>query len=331
MPVLVWDEPGLRVYENGLDRGVLYLPDGTAVPWNGLTSVVEKFDKATSSVYFDGMKIQDFVVLGDFSATMKAVTYPDEFLEIEGIASMRHGVSFEDQSPLTFGLCWRTQIGDDVDGDAAGYKIHLLYNVTAIPSDKTYATASNSPSLVEFEWTIVAVPEEIPGFRPTAHIIVDSRKIDPLLLSQLEAKIYGDTSTSATLIPMSDLVSWLNDWYRIKVTDNGDGTFAIDIQDDLVDSLLTWLDGTSEGEFQLKGANAIFHVDETEYDLSDTMDASDIAEITIEYNVDGSWTATADSDALILLPGDGTFTIVNAEAIFLDADTYRISDTQFGS
>lgn len=330
MPAIVWDDPGSRVYESGLDRGVLYLPDGSAVPWNGLTSVIEKFDKSTSPVYFDGMKIQDFVVLGDFSATMKAVTYPEEFIEVEGIALMRSGVFLEDQVPQTFGLCWRVQRGDDTEGDSAGYKIHILYNVTAIPNDKTYASAADTPSLVEFEWNLVAVPEELPGFRPTAHIIVDSTEIDPLLLGQLEAKLYGDTADDATLMAIPDLVSWLSSWYRIQIVDNGNGTFNVIINDSIVDSQLIWLDAP-DGTFQLSGANAIYSADEMTYTLTDTKDASDIPEIKIIYNVDGSWTAVTESNILFIDPGDGTFQILNANAIFLDDETYRITDTQYGT
>lgn len=330
MPALAWDDPGSKVYESGLDRGVLYLPDGTAVPWNGLTSVVEKFDKAVSPIYFDGMKIQDAFAPGDFAATMKAITYPDEFIEVEGVVSMRSGVYLEDQIPQTFGLCWRTQIDDDA-ADAGGYKINILYNVTAIPSDKTYASGSDQPSLVEFEWNLTSVPEEYAGFRPTSHIILDTRDVDPLLLSDLENQLYGTQETDATLMTMPDLLSFMQNWYRIKVTDNGDGTFTMDINDDISADLLTWLDSPTDGTFQLSGANAIFTADELEYTLADTMDASDIAEIKITYNVDGSWTATADSDALLILPGDGTFQILNAEVVWLDDETYRISDTQYGS
>ncbi len=109
---MVWDRVGDRVYETGLDKGVLYLPDGSAVPWNGLTAIIEQFNKESSSVYYDGMKISDLVVLGEFAASMKAVTYPDEFVELEGLGSPRGGLFFGDQRPQTFGLCYRTQIGN---------------------------------------------------------------------------------------------------------------------------------------------------------------------------------------------------------------------------
>ena len=135
MPRLVWDKLGDRVYESGLDKGVLYLPDGSAVPWNGLTSVIEHFNQELSPVYYEGMKVADLVVLGDFTATIGAITYPDEFTEIEGAVEIRRGTFFGNQEPQVFGLCYRSEIGNDLEGESAGYKLHLLYNVTAVPKD----------------------------------------------------------------------------------------------------------------------------------------------------------------------------------------------------
>lgn len=328
MPQIVWDKPADRNYDSGLDRGVLYPETGPGVAWNGLTSVVEHFNRSTSPLYFDGMKFSDVISFGDYSASMKAVTYPDEFADIEGTASLRPGVILNDQVPQSFNLSYRTSIGDGVQGELTGYRLHILYHVTAIPADKTYATVSGSPSLTEFEWTLTAVSEEIDGFHPTAHIVIDSRTVDPLLLSDLESMMYGTQEDDPALMSLQDLVSYLNSWYRIKITDNGDGTFNIDINDELVDDLLTWTDGSNEGVFQLKGASAIFSEDGTTYDLSDTTDASNIAEIKIDYDLEGDfWTATADSPALIQVTDDGEFQILNANVIWLDDETYRISDT----
>lgn len=321
MPVIEWDKVGDRVFENGLDRGVLYLPDGSAVPWNGLTSIVESSDKAASSVYYDGMKINDLVVLGDFSAAMKAVTYPDEFLELEGLASSRPGVLLSDQPPKPFGLCYRTHIGDDLAGDMMGYKIHILYNVIAVPSQKTYASITPSPSLVEFEWKITAVPEDFPGIRPTSHIILDSRKLDPLLLQDLEAMLYG-VGADASLIPMPDLLAFMRDWFRVKITDNGDGTWTATSERE---GFINFLDGAAE-VFELVGVNAVYLTDDT-YQLSDTMDLSDVPQIKITYNPDGTWTAFTEHDYLIVMTGPDTFEIRNANVVFLSADTYRIEDT----
>lgn len=322
MPVLVWDKVGDRVYETGLDRGVLYLPDGSAVPWNGLTSIIESFNKETTPVYFDGMKINDLVSLGDFSATMKAVTYPDEFIELEGIAPIRKGLFVGDQSPQVFGLCYRTQIGNDLEGDAAGYKIHILYNVTAIPRDKTYASLTSDPSLVEFEWDITAVPEEVPGFHPTAHFIINSLELDPWLLEDIEKILYGSTNASASLIPISDLITYINEWFRVKITDNGDGTWTAESQRD---GFISFLD-PEDTLFQIVQVNAVY-LDESTYVISDTIDVADVPQIRIDDNGDGTWTATTEHDGLITVDINGVFEIRNANASYLGSDSYRISDT----
>lgn len=321
MPQLVWDSVEDRIYETGLDRGVLYLPDGSAVPWNGLTSIIESFDKETSPVYYDGMKINDLVVLGDFSATMKAVTYPDEFLELEGLASDRRGLFYSDQTPQTFGLCYRTQVGNALAGDSIGYKIHILYNVTAVPNDKTYASLSSEPSLVEFEWNITAVPEEVPGFRPTAHIIIDSRDMDPWLFEELEDILYGTSLADASLLPMSDLVTYINEWYRVKIIDNGDGTWtAITQRDGFINF------GFNE-YFEIVGVNAVY-LDEYTFVLSDTIDVADVPQIKITDNDDGTWNATTAHDNLINISVSEEFEILNANVVWLNEYTYQISDTE---
>jgi len=321
MPSLIWDRVGTRVYETGLDRGVLYLPDGSAVPWNGLTSVIEKFDKDSSPVYYDGMKINDLVVLGDFSASMKAVTYPDEFTELEGLGKRRRGLFYGDQPPQSFGLCYRTQVGNDLEGDVSGYKIHIIYNVTAFPSDKTYASLTADPSLVEFEWRITAVPEEVPGFRPTAHVILDSRDFDPWLLEELEAMLYGDTASIAALIPMPALITYINDWYRVKIIDHGDGTWsAISDRDGFISI------DVATSLFTIVQINAVY-LDDVTYQISDTVDVADVPEIHILDNGDGTWTATTGQDNLIVMISATEFEIRNANADFLNSELYRITDT----
>lgn len=319
MPILEWDKVGDRVYESGLDRGVLYLTDGSAVPWNGLTSVIENFDKELVPVYYDGMKISDLVSLGDFSATMKAVTYPDKFVEVEGIGKVRNGIFVGDQRPQSFCLCYRTQVGNDVEGNEAGYKIHLLYNVVAIPSDKTYASMTKNPSITEFEWKITAVPEEVPGFAPTAHVIINSLELDPWLLEDLESILYGSDTAFASLIPMPDLITFMTEWYRVKIVDNGDGTWTATSQrEGFIYFPITDL-------FEIIHANAVY-LDDFTYMISDTIDTSDIPQIRIDDNGDGTWSATTEQDGLIFINSDGSFEILNANATFT-VDSYQISDT----
>lgn len=319
MVKLVWDKVGDKTFESGLDRGVLYLPDGTAVPWNGLTSIVEKFESESSSVYYDGMKISELVNPGSFTASMKAVTYPDEFLELEGLGSNKRGVYYADQSPQFFHLCYRTLIGDDVSGPEAGYKLHILYNVVAVPADKTYASVGEDPSLVEFEWDISAIPEEIPGFRPTSHIIIDSRLVDDLLLPELEKILYGDISVDPELIPMTDLVAFINSFLRVSIIDNGDGTWtAIDDNGDYVQP-------GPDGYFEINGVDAWYLNDET-YVVKSTTGSGNVPVIKIWDNGDGTFTIHSEFDELVVL-GVGLATINNANAISNGPDTYQLSDT----
>lgn len=266
MSTIVWDKVGDRTYQTGVDRGVLYLPDGSGVPWNGLTSIAETPNRESNPVYFDGKKINDLVTLSDFVGSMKAITYPEEFLEFEGIASLRDGLHYADQRVKCFNLSYRTLIGSDVN-DGLGYKLHILYNVTAVAKDKEYATLNEETSLTEFEWDITAVPEEIPGFYPTAHIIVDSRNVHPLLLQDIEKMLYGDDDSEASLTPMADLVTYLATWFLIKITDNGDGTWTAEAPHP---GYIEFVDGDPT-QFRILHANATY-LDADTYEISDTVD-----------------------------------------------------------
>lgn len=208
MTKLLWDQAGSKKFETGVDQGVLYLPNGLAVPWNGLTSVIEHSSKESSPVYYDGIKVNDSVSLGDFSGTMKAVTYPDEFLEVEGAAYLRDGVLFNEQKPKMFGLCYRTRVGTDISA-TAGYKLHILYNLKAVPTDKAFLTMGADTAPIEFEWDLTAVPVEVDGFHPTAHIVIDSTTVDPALLSYIEGILYGTSTIVPSLIPIDTLVNYI--------------------------------------------------------------------------------------------------------------------------
>lgn len=195
MTKLLWDQAGQRLYEAGLDRGVLYKEDTFGVPWNGLTSIDENLSNiASDPIYFDGVKYIDQPKVGDFSATLNAYTYPDEFLEYEGLQSLGGGLFVDDQRPKQFGLSYRTKVGNDVDGLDHGYKIHIIYNLTAVPQAETYETLSNSVTPVPFSWQISAVPVPLFGFRPTAHFIFDSRFLPPEILTVIESILYGTDS-----------------------------------------------------------------------------------------------------------------------------------------
>lgn len=223
---LTWDQVGERFYETGVSNGVLYKDDGYGVPWNGLTSIDESISTSVDPVYFDGVKIEDVVTIGDFSAKLKAFTFPDEFLPYEGTLQDQTGFYVLHQNPSRFGLSYRTLIGNDVDGIDAGYKLHILYNLTAIPSDREYSTLSDSLEPIEFEWDITAIPEEIERFRPTAHVIFDSRTIDPYLLMDIEDILYGTADTDPYLPSLKSLSSFIRQWERLIVVDNEDGTWT---------------------------------------------------------------------------------------------------------
>jgi hypothetical protein len=323
MPVLEWDKTGERTYETGLDRGVLYLPDGSAVPWNGLVSIVEIFDREIESIYYDGKKINDLVSLGSFAATLTAVTYPEEFVEIEGLAPLRRGVYLGDQRPKQFSLCYRIQVGNDLEGPSAQYKIHLIYNITAIPSDRTSTTMSGDGTLTGFEWNLTAIPEEISGFHPTAHIIVDSGNIDPFLLEDIEEILYGSSVSEPGLLPMDDLADKLDEWYRVKIVDNGDGTWtATSLRDGFINI-------QEDGYFEIVNVNAIY-LDDVTFLIANTNDILDAPSIKIIDGGDGTWTASTDHGVLITSDADGLFEIQNANAIYIGPDIYRISDTLEG-
>ena len=261
MTALLWDQSGERIYEAGLDRGVLYLPEGNAVVWNGLISVAEKpTNTSPVEIFFDGVKYAETFTAGNFSATLRAYTYPDEFLQFEGIQSAGNGLYVANQSPGRFGLSYRTKIGDDINGDSLGYKIHVIYNLTAYPSQKSYQSNTNADATA-FEWTVNAIPEQVSGYRPTAHLIFDSRDMGDLLLEDIERRLYGDDFVDASLPPLSTLVSFISDWVIIRITDNLDGTWTATGPDNLI----TMLGAT---EFQIIQANAIYSDADT-YAISD--------------------------------------------------------------
>lgn len=261
MTTLVWDQVGTRFYESGVDRAVLYLPAGNSVPWNGIISVNEKTTgNEGSPIYFDGAKYANVLALGDYSATIKAYTYPDEFLELEGIYEVGNGLYVANQQPSRFGLSYRTRIGNDVDDDQ-GYKIHVVYNLMATPSQKNYQTISDDSNPIVFEWTITAIPEDVPGFRPSAHLIFDTREMGALLVADIESTLYGNELNDAALPPMATLTTFIANWVIIRITDNFDGTWTATGPDELI----SMLDATT---FQIIQANAEY-LDADTYVISD--------------------------------------------------------------
>jgi len=221
-----WHQSGDKVYEAGLDRGVLYVEGIDGVAWNGLVSVEEINNNESEPVYWDGVKINDLVTLGDFSGRISAYTYPEEFELCEGMVRDQRGVYLTDQPITRFGLSYRTLVGEGNADLTTGYKIHCLYNLTAKPSTITRSTLSLDGVPLNFQWDITAIPEYLEGHRPSAHLIIDSREIDQYLLADIEDILYGDDARNASLPSMRALTSLIRKWDRLIIQDNGDGTWT---------------------------------------------------------------------------------------------------------
>lgn len=214
MAKISWDETGKRFYETGTDRGVLYVqgsggtyPKGVA--WNGLTSVTESPSGAEASpLYADNIKYLNLFSAEEFGATVEALTYPDEFAECDGSAELVKGVKIGQQDRKSFGLCYRTKIGNDIDGSDHGYKIHLIYGCKASPSEKAYSSVNDSPEALTLSWEISTTPVNVTGHKPTATLEIDSRNCDPTKLQKLEEILYGSASQEPRL-PLPDEVKTL--------------------------------------------------------------------------------------------------------------------------
>ena len=214
MPKLTWDNIGERLFETGVKQGVLYpiQSDGKytkGVAWNGLTAVTESPSGAEATpLYADDIKYLNLISNEEFGATIEAYTYPDEFAECDGSAELVTGVMIGQQKRKVFGLCYRTTIGNDVDGNDHGYKLHLIYGCLAAPSEKAYSTINDSPEAITFSWEVTTTPVNVEGFKPTSQITIDSTKADPTKLAALEAVLYGGAETEAKL-PLPDEVATL--------------------------------------------------------------------------------------------------------------------------
>lgn len=199
---LIWDNTGERLYETGVKQGVLYL-QGTGgvyekgVAWNGLTAVTESPSGAEQTpLYADDIKYLNLISTEEFGATIEAYTYPEEFAECDGSASIATGVIIGQQNRKTFGLAYKTTVGNDVDNNNYGYKLHLVYGATASPSEKGYSTINDSPEAIIFSWEISTTPVNVAGFKPTATVTIDSTKVDADKLTALEDILFGKNPTS---------------------------------------------------------------------------------------------------------------------------------------
>ena len=211
MAKLVWDKTGERLYETGVKNGVLYpMVDGAypkGIVWNGLTAVTESPSGAeATALYADDIKYLNLMSAEEFGATVEAYTYPDEFAECDGSASLGTGVTIGQQPRKTFGMSYKTTVGNDVDNDNHGYKLHLIYGAMASPSEKAYSSINDSPEAITFSWELTTTPVNVTGFKPTASLTIDSTKIAPEKLAAIETLLYGDDSTDAKL-PLPDEIA----------------------------------------------------------------------------------------------------------------------------
>ncbi len=275
MATLVWDQTGERFYQTGVDRGVLYLHDGRVAVWNGLTNVEESSDVELKSFHLDGVKYLEALIPGDFSGKLSAFTYPDEFDSIMGVIDTGQGTSpitnpipglyYHDQPPKSFDLSYRTMIGDDIQGEKYGYKIHILYNVVANSDSRSFTTAQDSGAEpVEFSWSLSGTPPpKMKGFRPTVHLSIDSTKTPPDLLKMLEDLLYGTDIHDPRLPSIQDIAEFFGYLGALLIIDHGGGMWsAVDESN----TYITMIDATT---FQIEHADATY-LDPDTYEISST-------------------------------------------------------------
>ena len=213
MAKLVWDATGERLFETGVSQGVLYVQEAGVYPkgvvWNGLTAVTESPSGAEATpLYADDIKYLNLISAEEFGATIEAYMYPDEFMQCDGSAALTTGVYIGQQTRKSFGLSYKTVVGNDVDINNHGYKLHIIYGALAAPSEKAYATINDSPEAITFSWEVKTTPVNVTGHKPSASLVIDSTKVDAAKLAELEAILYGSAESEARL-PLPDEIATL--------------------------------------------------------------------------------------------------------------------------
>ena len=213
MAVLTWDGAGERIYETGVDRGVLYIPNNSGVytngvAWNGLVSVTETPSGAEANAqYADNLKYLNLFSAEEFGGTIEAFTYPDEFAPFDGLGVPTTGVTIGQQPRKSFGLSYRTKVGNDIQGDQYGYKLHLVYGCSASPSEKAYSTINDSPEAITFSWELTTVPALVTNANPTSILTVDSTQVTSAKLTILENFLYGTAGTDPSLPTPNEVIA----------------------------------------------------------------------------------------------------------------------------
>ena len=263
MAELIWGELSNRVYETGIDRGVLYVDDNPGVPWDGLISLdQEPTGGAIREFYLDGEKIMSLSKDTDFKAKLTAYSSPPEFDLCDGMAFLRNGLFSTMQPRKPFGLAYRTTVGNGTDGDDFGYKIHLIYNCMAVPSNQSFKSKGDKPNLTNFTWDISTKPEVVPGSKKTAHLVIDSTKAYDWAISSIEQILYGTADQDPRLPLPTEVVQIFEDNSILQITDNGDGTWTAAGPDAVVSMV-------NPDEFQISWPSVIFtDVDQTIYNVT---------------------------------------------------------------
>jgi hypothetical protein len=240
---LVWNSAGIRFFESGIDRGVLYVGNNPGVAWAGLTSVTQKPTGGEPTPYYvDGVKYLNVPASEEFEATLTAYTYPDEFGVCDGSIHLRSGLFATQQPRRPFGLSYRTRIGNDLIGSDYGYKIHIVYNALAKPSSRSFKSLSDSVNVADFSWDLTTTPPSMPEVKSTAHLEIDSRFTNSATLAAIEDALYGTESTPPRLLTPQQLIDIFEANSVLEVTDHGDGTFTVtgpDNQVSMIDTT-TW-------------------------------------------------------------------------------------------
>lgn len=233
MTRLSWEGTNEKFFETGVDRGVLYVEGKDGVPWIGLVSVSESPSGGDAKeVFLDGLKIVNRSKPEDFKAEIEAYTYPQEFEECEGAQEMANGLRVTQQNRKMFNLCYRTKVGNDIDGIEHAYKLHLVYNALAAPTDKDYESLSDDTDIPTFTWSISTRPVRFEdpffGVKYGAHIVLDSRVVYPWAMEAIENFLYGTDTTLPKFPTPDELLELFIDNALVKVIDNGDGTFSVE-------------------------------------------------------------------------------------------------------
>ena len=222
--MITWDDPDARYFQHGIDRGVLYLSDGSAVAWNGITGFEESGNGAGSLYYIDGVIYLSDMDATDFEGTLKALFFPEEFFACMGMPEVTDGLYVDNQKPQRFGFSYRSLIGSGSGDDMFGYQIHLVYNAIASVETRDRKTINKSPEPMDFTFKIQATPVKMEGYRPTAHYVIDTRHLDAETISELEGILYGGVDLSSPQLPdINELFEMLNFGDAIVATVRADG------------------------------------------------------------------------------------------------------------